>query len=71
VVTIDKSERLIIETKGREDVDVWHKDKRIKKWCNDATGLSGRKWSFIRVDQADFEKYRFKSVKELISALKG
>jgi len=29
VVTIDESERLIIETKGREDVDVEHKDKRI------------------------------------------
>ena len=70
VVTIEESQRLIIETKGREDVDVWHKDKRIKKWCKDATGLSGRKWSFIRVDQEEFEKYRFKSVKELISALR-
>ena len=71
VVAIDKSERLIIETKGREDVDVEPKDKRIEKWCKDATGLSGSKWSFIRVDQADFGKYRLKSVKELISALKG
>jgi type III restriction enzyme len=71
VVVIDESERLIIETKGREDVDVWHKDKRIKKWCKDTTGLSGRKWLFIRVDQEEFEKYRFKSVKELISTLKG
>jgi len=70
VVTIDESEQLIIETKGREDVDVEHKDKRMKKWCKDAMGLSGSKWSFIRVDQGEFEKYRFKSVKELISALK-
>ena len=71
VVTIEESQRLIIETKGREDVDVERKDKRIKKWCKDATGLSGSKWSFIRVDQEDFEKHRFKSIKELISALKG
>jgi type III restriction enzyme len=70
-VTIDESERLIIETKGREDVDVEPKDKRIRLWCKDATGLSESKWSFIRVDQEEFEKYRFKSVKELISALKG
>jgi len=69
--SIDESERLIIETKGREDVDVEHKDKRMKKWCKDAMGLSGSKWSFIRVDQGEFEKYRFKSVKELTSALKG
>jgi len=71
VVAIDERERLAIETKGREDVDVEHKDKRIIKWCKDATGLSGSKWSFIRADQGEFEKYRFKSVKELISALKG
>jgi len=70
VVTIEESQRLIIETKGREDVDVERKDKRIKKWCKDATGLSGSKWSFIRVDQEDFEKHRFKSIKELISALR-
>jgi len=69
VVAIDERERMIIETKGREDVDVEHKDKRIKKWCKDAKGLMGAKWSFIRVDQGRFEKYRFKSVKELISAL--
>jgi len=69
VVTIDESERLIIETKGREDVDVEHKDKRMKKWCKDATDLSGIKWSFIRINQVEFEKYRFKSVKELILSI--
>ena len=65
----DKGERIIVETKGREDVDVEHKDKRIILWCDDATILMKTKWSFIRVDQEDFEKYRFKSLKELISAL--
>jgi len=71
VVAIDERERLTIETKGREDVDVEHKDKRIIKWCKDATGLSGSKWSFIRADQGEFEKYRFKSVKELILSIEG
>jgi len=70
VVVIDESEQFIIETKGREDIDVKYKDKRMKKWCEDAAALSGGKWSFVRVDQGDFEKYRLKSVKELISALK-
>ncbi|OSS41652.1 Type 3 restriction-modification enzyme helicase subunit [Desulfurella amilsii] len=68
VVSTDKDEHIIIETKGREDVDVEHKDKRIKLWCEDATNLMKSKWSFIRVDQADFEKYRFKNIKELVSA---
>ncbi len=69
VVLTDKNENMIIETKGREDVDVAHKDKRIGLWCEDATNLMGSTWSFMRVDQEDFEKYRFKSIKEIVSAL--
>lgn len=71
VVVTDEKEHIIIETKGREDVDVEHKDKRIISWCEDATNLMRNKWSFMRVNQDDFEKYRFKSVKELISTLNG
>ena len=71
LVAIDSNEHIIIETKGRKDVDVEHKDKRIKLWCEDATGLSGNMWLFIRVNQEEFEKYRFKSIKELISTLGG
>lgn len=68
-VSTDKDEYMIIETKGREDVDVKHKDRRIGLWCEDATNLTGSKWSFIRVDQEDFEKYRFKSLREMVSTL--
>jgi type III restriction enzyme len=71
VLLTDKDEHIIIETKGREDIDVEHKDKRVKLWCEDATNVVDNKWSFLRVNQIDFEKYRFKSIKELISALKG
>ncbi len=70
VVLTDKNENMIIETKGKEDVDVAHKDKRIGLWCEDATNLMGSTWSFMRVDQEDFEKYRFKSIKEIVSALR-
>ncbi|MDD1744647.1 MAG: hypothetical protein LUQ20_02380, partial [Candidatus Methanoperedens sp.] len=70
VVLTDKNENMIIETKGREDVDVAHKDRRIGLWCEDATNLMGSTWSFMRVDQEDFEKYRFKSIKEIVSALR-
>ncbi len=70
VILSDKNEYLIIETKGREDIDVEHKDKRIKLWCEDATKLTKSRWAFKRINQEDFEKYRFKSIKELISTLK-
>ncbi|HRS52639.1 MAG TPA: DEAD/DEAH box helicase family protein [Candidatus Marinimicrobia bacterium] len=70
VILSKENEHLIVETKGRIDVDVEHKDKRIKLWCEDATKLTKTKWAFKRIDQEDFEKYRFKSIKELVSALK-
>jgi type III restriction enzyme len=69
VVLTDNNEYFIIEAKGREDVDVQHKDKRIQIWCEDATKLTNMKWSYRRINQEDFEKYRFKSLKELISTI--
>lgn len=70
VILTDNNECWIVETKGREDIDVKYKDQRIKFWCEDATKLTKTKWSFKRIDQEDFEKYRFKSLKELVSTLK-
>ncbi len=69
LVLTDKEEYIIVETKGREDVDVEHKDRRIKLWCEDATNLTGSRWSFARVNQEEFERYRFKSIEELISTI--
>jgi len=65
----DDMQHIVIETKGREDIDVPLKDRRIRAWCQDATNLTKNKWSFIRVDQEAFEKFRFKSLSELISAI--
>ncbi|MDI6704170.1 MAG: DEAD/DEAH box helicase family protein [bacterium] len=69
LVKLTNGEYWLIETKGLIDLEVAHKDKRAKQWCEDATSLTGNKWAFIRVDQEDFERYRFKSVKEVISTL--
>ncbi|MEO0101326.1 MAG: DEAD/DEAH box helicase family protein [candidate division WOR-3 bacterium] len=71
VILTTKNEYWIVETKGREDVDVRHKDKRAKLWCEDATKLTKRKWSFRRIDQDDFKSYKFNSLEELILTLKG
>ncbi|MEO0100425.1 MAG: hypothetical protein ABIL04_05445, partial [candidate division WOR-3 bacterium] len=71
VILTTKNEYWIVETKGREDVDVRHKDKRAKLWCEDATKLTKRKWSFRRIDQDDFKSYKFNSLGELILTLKG
>ncbi|MEG8946752.1 DEAD/DEAH box helicase [Rosettibacter firmus] len=70
VVVLNNGNHWILETKGREDVDVEYKDKRTKLWCEDAMKLTKNKWAFKRIDQKNFEKYRFKSIEELISTMK-
>ncbi len=64
IVKTKHGEKIIVETKGRVDVDVEHKDKRIKIWCEDASNLTGEKWTFIRINQESFEKHRFDNLKE-------
>jgi|GEM_PF-1760447 len=62
-------EKFVIETKGRVDIDVKPKDDRIKRWCDDTSRLTGDSWKFIRINQEEFEKHRFKSIEELIPAI--
>jgi type III restriction enzyme len=38
----------LIETKGREDVDVKHKDRAARLWCENATILTGTEWLYKR-----------------------
>jgi type III restriction enzyme len=46
----------LIETKGREDVDVSFKDRAAALWCENATLLTGQAWAYLKVPQKEFEK---------------
>jgi len=50
----------IIETKGREEIDLPQKMGRLRQWCEDATAASladgGPAYRFVYVDQAGFER---------------
>jgi len=46
----------LIETKGREDTDVVHKDRAARIWCENATLLTGIAWRYVKVPQAEFAK---------------
>jgi type III restriction enzyme len=46
----------LIETKGREDIDVAHKDRAAGIWCENATLLTGVEWRYMKVPQVDFAK---------------
>jgi type III restriction enzyme len=48
---------LIVETKGQEDLDVALKDRRARRWCEDATRLSGREWAYEKVPQRLFDTF--------------
>lgn len=49
----------IVETKGREELDLPQKMARLKLWCADDTAAedNGRRYDFIFVDQAGLEKH--------------
>ncbi len=45
----------LIETKGREDVDVVGKDRAAILWCENATRLTGQEWQYVQVPQKEYE----------------
>lgn len=62
----------IIETKGREELDLPQKMKRLKQWCFDATvaDTSGCKYAFLYVDQSSFEKHHPATMHDLVVSFK-
>jgi type III restriction enzyme len=46
----------LIETKGREDLDVAHKDRAARIWCENATLLTDTRWNYVKVPQVEFAK---------------
>jgi type III restriction enzyme len=59
----------ILETKGREDVEVRLKDEAAIYWCEKASTLTGNQWSYAKVPQKIFEELRPDSLEDLVHAL--
>lgn len=57
----------LIETKGREDIDVKHKDRAAALWCENATLLTGIAWQYKKVLQKEFEKLQPNDFEDLIA----
>lgn len=53
---------VVVETKGMEDIEVAHKDRRARRWCRDASSLSGRDWAYEKVRQRVFDAFSGDSV---------
>ncbi len=56
----------LVETKGREDVDVARKDRAAIIWCENATLLTGTAWHYIKVPQKGFEQLHADEFADLI-----
>ena len=64
----------IVETKGRAELDLPQKMKRLGQWCEDATTASkaekGPTYGFVYVDQEGFEKHAPRDFVGLVSAFR-
>lgn len=66
-VTTDDTHWLI-ETKGREDIDVAHKDRAARIWCQNASLLTDVLWRYVKVQQIEFGKLQPTDFAELAVA---
>ena len=66
IVKKSETEIFIIETKGREDLDVPLKMNRLKQWCEDLNKIQKKiRYDFIYVDEESYDKYSPKTFAEL------
>ena len=71
IVKVSEKEIYIVETKGREDLDVPLKIERLKQWCNDINNIqSNIRFDFVYVDEESFNKYRPKSFRSLAESFR-
>ena len=61
----------VIETKGREDLDVPLKWRRLVDWCRDASTQSGMSIKPLYVQQEAWDKYRPKDFQGLCAAFEN
>ncbi|MCX6980339.1 MAG: DEAD/DEAH box helicase family protein [Verrucomicrobia bacterium] len=60
----------IVETKGREELDLPQKMARLGQWCADATAAEedGQQYGFVFVDETGYEKHKPKTFAALTTS---
>jgi type III restriction enzyme len=56
----------LIETKGLEDVNVANKDGAAQLWCENATKLTGKEWSYLKVPQDGYNRLQPTSFADVV-----
>ncbi len=63
------NEIYIVETKGREELDVPQKMERLKLWCEDVNGLQKDvRYDFLYVDENSFGGYNYNKFSDIVSS---
>lgn len=60
----------IVETKGREELDLPQKMARLRQWCADANAAeeNGQQYGFVFVDELGYEKHKPKTFASLAAS---
>lgn len=69
IAVSDDKTNWIVETKGREDIEVKLKDNAAFNWCQTATELTKENWKYIKVPQKEFEQLNPENFEELLTVL--
>jgi type III restriction enzyme len=69
VVKDSEDNHWIIETKGREDIEVRLKDQSAQHWCEVASNLTNTTWQYFKVLQREFERLNPNDFEELLTAI--
>ncbi|MHB8683739.1 MAG: DEAD/DEAH box helicase family protein, partial [Dehalococcoidia bacterium] len=59
----------LVETKGHEDQEVERKDRRARRWCEDAAALTGQRWAYLKVPEGIFRAYPVRTFGALLDLL--
>ena len=71
MVKLSDKRIVIVETKGREDLDVPLKMARLRQWCEDVNRVQADvQYDFVYVDEESFEKYKPTSFKQLMDGFR-
>lgn len=72
LVKLSNGQVIIVETKGREDLDVPKKMERLRQWCEDINAVQATApFNFVYVDEDGFTRYKPQSFAELLAGFQG
>lgn len=71
IVKVNPKLVVIVETKGREELDLPEKMHRLKQWCEDINRIQDEiKYDFVYVDEESYRKYQPKSFSDILNGFR-